>query len=301
MFCAAAAVVVVLIVLTAVNVKAERLSAYISPDFKAAAGTRYKENYSDLGVIRAVRGGDIKSVENETYIAVAGQVFSGNATRAAKICGDIVMWLPQLINGSKITILLTVTSVAAGLFFGIFLALGKISKFKPLSAVCKAYIFFFRGTPLLMQLYFLYYGLPQFNPDWVIRSRFLAGFIAFTLNSAAYCAELVRAAVQSIDKGQFEAAKAIGLTYGQTMKLIILPQSVRRLLPPVSNEFVMALKDVSLVSIIALSDLTHQTRTISSSVGSALVYLPAMGIYLVITAVFTELFRRIENRFALYE
>jgi len=130
---------------------------------------------------------------------------------------------------------------------------------------------------------------------------FMAAFVAFALNTGAYCAEIIRAAIQSIDKGQSEASRVLGLTYGQTMRMVIIPQSIRRLLPPVANEFIMILKDASLVSLIALSDLTHVTRSISSSTASVLVYIPAMIIYLVITAIFSTIFRHLENRFSVYQ
>lgn len=214
---------------------------------------------------------------------------------------QITSWLPQLLDGAKITILLTICSVTMGLVLSIFLALGKMSKHKILSKCCSAYIFFFRGTPLLMQLYFIYFGLPQINMALTINSRFLAAFLAFSLNSAAYCSEIIRAAIQSIDRGQFEASKALGFTKAQTMSLVIFPQSIRRLIPPVANEFIMVLKDASLVSIIALADLTKVTRAISSSSGTALVYIPAMIIYLIMTAFFEFIFHRLETKFSRYE
>jgi polar amino acid transport system permease protein len=213
----------------------------------------------------------------------------------------MIGWVPALLDGARITISLTVVAVSAGLVGSLFLALGKISKNKIINKVCTAYIFFFRGTPLLMQLYFIYYGLPQISPYLTINNRFIAAFIAFGLNSAAYCAEIIRAAIQSIDKGQAEAAKALGMSYGQTMWLVIIPQSIRRLIPPVGNEFIMVLKDASLVSIIALTDITKATRSISSSTASALVYIPAMALYLVITAVFTYIFHRMEKKYSVYE
>ena len=204
-------------------------------------------------------------------------------------------WLPALLSGAKVTIALAIVTVFAGVILSIFLALGKISKNKLISSLCSAYIFFFRGTPLLMQLYFVYYGLPQIHPALTINNKFFAAFIAFSLNSAAYCAEIIRAAIQSIDKGQFEACKSLGMSYWQTMRLIIIPQSVRRLIPPIGNEFIMVLKDASLVSIIALTDLTKVTRAISSSAATALVYIPAMIIYLIITAFFSWIFSRLEK------
>jgi polar amino acid transport system permease protein len=213
----------------------------------------------------------------------------------------MINWIPPLLDGARITILLTLAAVSAGLIMSLFLALGKISKNKVLNNLCSAYIFFFRGTPLLMQLYFIYYGLPQISVFLTINDRFLAAFIAFGLNSAAYCAEIIRAAIQSIDKGQFEAARALGMSYPQTMRLIIIPQSIRRLIPPVGNEFIMVLKDASLVSIIALTDITKATRSISSSTGTALVYIPAMILYLIITAIFTFVFHKLEKKYSVYE
>ena len=214
------------------------------------------------------------------------------------ILQKMISWLPQLLDGARITILMTITSTCAGVILGTFLALGKISRNVVISKLCSAYIFFFRGTPLLMQLYFLYYAVPMFLPALTINSRFLAAFIAYGLNSGAYCAELIRAAIQSIDPGQSEAARALGLTYGQTMRLLIIPQSIRRLVPPVGNEFIMMLKDVSLVSIISLGDLTKVTRSINSSAATPLVYIPSMIIYLIITAFFTFVFNRVEAHMA---
>jgi polar amino acid transport system permease protein len=219
----------------------------------------------------------------------------------------MIVWLPQLLDGSRVTISLTVAAVSAGLVLSLFLALGKLSKKRLLNHICSAYIFFFRGTPLLMQLYFIYYALPMVSPVFIIKTgdqffdRFIPAWIAFGLNSAAYCAEIIRAAIQSIDKGQFEASRALGMSYAQTMRLVIIPQSIRRLIPPVGNEFIMVLKDASLVSMIALVDITKATRNIESSTRSALVYIPAMILYLIITAVFTFIFHKLEKRYSLYE
>jgi polar amino acid transport system permease protein len=212
----------------------------------------------------------------------------------------IIKWVPPLLEGAKITISLTILSVSAGLVLSLFLALGKMSKHTIPNKFCSAYIFFFRGTPLLMQLYFIYFGLPMITPILTLNNRYIAAFIAFSLNSGAYCAEIIRAAIQSIDKGQFEAAKALRMSYAQTMSLVIIPQSIRRLIPPVGNEFIMVLKDVSLVSIIALTDITKQTRSIQSSTASSLVYIPAMILYLIITAVFSFIFHRLEKKYSVY-
>jgi len=219
----------------------------------------------------------------------------------------MVSWLPALLRGARITILLTVCAMSAGLVLSLFVALGKMSKNVILNKFCTAYTFFFRGTPLLMQLFFIYYALPMISPAFLINTgnpeidRFIYAFIAYSLNMAAYCAEIIRAAIQSIDKGQFEASRALGLSYGQTMRLVIIPQSIRRLIPPVGNEFILMLKDVSLVSMIALVDITRATRTIENSTRSPLVYIPAMILYLVITAIFTYIFRKLEKKYSVYE
>jgi polar amino acid transport system permease protein len=218
----------------------------------------------------------------------------------------IISWIPALLNGARITISLTILAVTAGLILSLFIALGKMSKYAALSRFCSAYVFFFRGTPLLMQLYFVYYALPTLSRVFLIQTgsaeadRFIYAFIAFALNSAAYCAEIIRAAILSIDKGQFEASRALGFSYAQTMRLVIVPQSIRRLIPPVGNEFIMVLKDASLVSIIALIDITKATRNIEGSTRSALVYIPAMILYLIITAVFTYVFHKLEKKYSMY-
>ena len=133
---------------------------------------------------------------------------------------QIIGWMPALLQATGVTLALSVTSVLTALVLAVFLALGKISKNTVLRSVCGAYIFFFRGTPLLMQLFFLYYTLPQLVPAFNIQSRFLAAWIAFSLNVAAYLAEIIRAAIQSIDKGQLEASTALGLTHSQAMRLV---------------------------------------------------------------------------------
>jgi polar amino acid transport system permease protein len=239
-------------------------------------------------------------VEQISYFGIAGQIVPAD-TGIMKFFANALTWLPSLMNGAKITILLTVASVITGIFLSVFLALGKMSKFKPIKALCEAYIFFFRGTPLLMQLYFAWYGLPELINGFTINDRFFAAWLAFSLNSGAYCAEIIRAAIQSIDKGQFEAAKALGFGYGKTMSKIIIPQTYRRLIPPLANEFIMVLKDASLTSIIALKDLSKVTSSIMSSTGEVSVFVISMGIYLVITAAFSKVFEVLEKKFGIYE
>ena len=219
----------------------------------------------------------------------------------------IISWIPPLLAGAQVTVGLTITAVTAGVIMSLFLALGKMSRNFVINKFCSAYVFFFRGTPLLMQLYFIYYALPMISPVFIVKTgdqffdRFIPAFVTFSLNTAAYCAEIIRAAIQSIDKGQFEASRALGLSYPQTMSLVVIPQAIRRLIPPIGNEFIMVLKDASLVSMIALTDITKATRSIEGSTRSALVYIPAMILYLIITAVFTLVFNKLEKKYSVYE
>jgi polar amino acid transport system permease protein len=222
-------------------------------------------------------------------------------TAAPSAVDQIIGWIPALLQASWVTLSLTALSVSLALILSIFLALGKISKNPVISGFCGGYIFFFRATPLMMQLFFIYFALPNIHTALIIPDRFTAAVIAFTLNIAAYCAEIIRAAIQSIDKGQMEASKAMGLSYAQAMRLVIIPQAYRRMIPPICNEFILVLKDTSLVFVIGLMDLTSQTRKIQSSNATALVFIPAMAIYLVMTYVFTTVFNRLEKKLSEYE
>jgi len=215
---------------------------------------------------------------------------------------NMTLFLPRLLKGTAITIQLTVVAVIFGLLLGLLLALGRLSRNIVINKACWVYIWFFRGTPLLMQLFFIYYAFPLlFDPPLKGLNSTLASYIAFSLNSAAYLAEIIRAAIQSIDKGQLEAAKALGMTYGQAMRRIIIPQSYRRLIPPVGNEFIMMIKDTSLVSAVAMQDLMRVTHEIESQQASPLIYIPSAVIYLVLTTLFTFIFEKLEKKFSVYE
>ena len=240
------------------------------------------------------------SMESVEYIGIFGKIIKVNDGMGEFIF-DCMKWLPSLLKGAEITVWLTIVAVFIGMILGTFLALGKMSKIAGLSHFCRAYIFFFRGTPLLMQLMFIYYSLPMINPNLAIQDRFTASCIAFGLNSGAYCAELIRAAIESIDNGQREAAKALGFTYGQTMRKIIIPQTYKRLIPPMANEFIMILKDASLTSIIALQDLSKVTTSIQSSNSKYTVFIPSMIIYLIITGVCSKFFGYFEKKYSVYE
>nr|WP_278292858.1 amino acid ABC transporter permease [Caldicoprobacter faecalis] len=181
---------------------------------------------------------------------------------------------------------------------GVLLALARISKYKLLRDVVGAYIWLLRGTPLLLQVFFVYYGLPNFG---ITLENFPAACIAFVLNYAAYFAEIFRAGIQSIDKGQYEGAKVLGFTYWQTMWRIILPQTVRRVLPPVSNEAITLVKDTALVYAIGLGELLRATKIAVSRDAVTSPFVVAAVFYLVMTYVLTKVFDKLEQRYSIYE
>ncbi len=323
----AAVIIVACIILAILKPTRDTLLSMTSPEMQKmidadANSTRKRVTitYNSMLIINYVSlSTSGANVMSERYVGFLGSVYPADEG-AMKIVGQMVNYSyrmlgcgENLMHGAKLTILLTTLTVIFGVLLGTLLALGKISKKKILSRISGAYIFFFRGTPLLIQLFVVYFTVPGiFGFAWrdlfsasdaeaVYKGAFTAALIAFALNSGAYCAEIVRSAIQSIDKGQFEASKALGMTYAQTMTRIIIPQSIRRMIPNVCNEFIMILKDASLVFAISLMDITTISKNIMTSEGSYLVFIPALVIYLVITAFFSFIFDKIEKKFSVYE
>ncbi len=167
------------------------------------------------------------------------------------------------VNGAKITVFLAAFTVIFGVALGIVLALMRLSSKKILNVIASAYIEFLRGTPLLVQLYIVYYGLPVIGIDL---PDFLAGVIALSMNSGAYVAEIIRAGIQAVDKGQTEASRSLGFTYGMTMRYIIIPQAFRNILPALGNEFIVVIKESAIVSIIGIHDLMYNADTIRGNI-----------------------------------
>ena len=305
-----------------VDMASEEVRAEIAAD-ETRTQKRVITTYQSLYCVNYVSFQSTTGAFNEKYIGFLGKIIPANEG-AASTAGSFISYTYRMLGcrqsflfGIKLTIVLTAAAVTTGLILAVFLALGKISKLKILSKICSGYIFFFRGTPLLIQLFVVYLAIPNMIPgfSWrlaalkimpsvgneaVYYGAFIAAYIAFSLNSGAYCAEIVRAAIQSIDKGQHEASKALGLTYGQTMSKIIIPQSLGRLIPPVANEFIMVLKDASLVFAISLQDITTITQTIATNEASFTVFIPALALFLCITAVFSMIFNKLERYFSKY-
>ncbi len=321
------AALALIVVLSVINVSEQDMLDNASPAIKQLIEEEKDSSrksltitYNNLGIINYVSFTTSgASAIKESFVGFAGSIY-GADEGAWKFAGQMVNYTyrmlgtgENLLHGVKLTLLLTTLSMLIGAVMSVFLALGKISENKLISKLSSAYIFFFRGTPLLIQMFVIYFSVPGIfgfswrslfsagDPEAVYKGAFIAALIAFSLNAAAYCAEIVRAAIQSIDKGQNEAAKALGMSYGQMMRTIIIPQSIRRMIPPLCNEFVMMIKDVSLVFAISLMDITTISKTIMTSEGNYLVFIPALLIYLVITAIFTLLFGKIEKRLSIYE
>ena len=208
-----------------------------------------------------------------------------------KLFGDSI---PFLAKGAVLTLELTALSLVFGVAGGLALALLRISPIAALRPFAVTYIEIIRGTPLLMQIYVIYFVLPALH---VNLPSFGAGVLALSLNAAAYCAEVLRAGIESIDSGQMEAARSLGMNYGLAMRWVILPQTVRRVLPPLTNEAVAFLKDSSLVSVVALAELMRVGKEIATDSGSpTTVYLSVAIFYLVMTLPLTWLVRRLEAK-----
>ncbi|HHX33880.1 MAG TPA: ABC transporter permease [Gammaproteobacteria bacterium] len=215
----------------------------------------------------------------------------------------IIKWLPKLLEGAYLTLELVAIAVLVGLLIAIPLGMARASRHWYVRALPFSYIFFFRGTPLLLQLFLVYYGLAQFDavkqgPFWpYLRDPYWCALIAMTMHTAAYIAEIIRGAIQAVPPGEVEAARSLGMSRGQTMWHIILPRAARIGLPAYSNEVILMLKASSLASTITLLELTGMARTII-----ARTYLPveiffAAGLfYLVMTFILVQVFRWLERK-----
>ena len=215
----------------------------------------------------------------------------------------IVKWLPKLLEGAYLTLELVAIAVVVGLLIAIPLGMARASRHWYVRALPFGYIFFFRGTPLLLQLFLVYYGLAQFDvvkqgPLWpYLRDPYWCALIAMTMHTAAYIAEIIRGAIQAVPPGEVEAARSLGMSRAQTMWHIILPRAARIGLPAYSNEVILMLKASSLASTITLLELTGMARTII-----ARTYLPveiffAAGLfYLAMTFILVQVFRWLERK-----
>jgi len=209
---------------------------------------------------------------------------------------DIITdYAPMFLKGAWLTLELTSVAVSVGTVLGLIISLCSLSPNKSLNWFGRVYVDLFRGTPLLVQIIIFHYAVLPSIGDF---PTIVSGFVALSLNSAAYIAEIFRAGIQSIDRGQMEASRSLGMTYAQSMKYIIVPQAFKRVIPPLGNEFIAMLKDSSLVSVISLQELAF-TGTIvmgdTARVWEAL--LPVAALYLIMTLILSQFVAYLERRF----
>ena len=221
--------------------------------------------------------------------------------RAKTFMEYVISLLGPMWSGAQVTLKLLVITMALSIPLGLVLALVRISRLRSLSAAVGAYIWLMRGTPLMLQLLFIYFALPFVPVIGVRLPDFPSAVVAFALNYAAYFAEIFRAGIQSIDRGQYEGAKVLGLTYGQTMRRIILPQMWTRILPPVSNETITLVKDTSLIYVLALNDLLRVARGMVQRDFTFTPFIVAGCFYLGMTLILTWVFQYLERRHARFD
>lgn len=205
---------------------------------------------------------------------------------------------PLLWAALAFTIPLTLLSFAFGLTLGLVVALIRLFGPRPLSAIVRFYVWIIRGTPLLVQLFLIFYGLPSVG---ILLDAFPAALIGFTLNIGAYSSEIIRAAISSVAKGQWEASFSIGMSWGQTMRRTILPQAARVAVPPLSNTFISLVKDTSLAAAITVPELFQAAqRVVAVTYEPLILYVQAALIYLAISSILSHLQSRLEKRLSQY-
>ena len=204
---------------------------------------------------------------------------------------------PQVLEGLKVTMEIFLLTLILSIPLGVLVALGRLSKIKIINKLTGFYVLIMRGTPLLLQIVFIFFGLPNLN---IVIDRFPAAIIAFTLNYAAYFGEIFRAGISSVDIGQNEASQVLGLSKKDTFFRIILPQAIKTILPPIANEIVTLVKDTALVYVIGIDELLRVGK-IACNRDSSLLPLLIIGIvYLILIGIFTKIFDKIEKKYQYY-
>lgn len=202
--------------------------------------------------------------------------------------------LPLLLKAAGVTLQVSALSVIFGLMLGVVIGALRVVPNRFVNGVAAAYIYVIRGTPLLIQLFLIYFGLPSFG---INLSGLVSGIIGLSINSSGYVGEIVRGGIEAIPKGQWEAGKVLGLSYFKTMRFIILPQAVRNMLPAIGNEFVTLIKESSLLSTLAIAELTMVGQQVRSATYASFETFIAVGIiYLIMTSVTSYILHRVEKR-----
>ena len=205
--------------------------------------------------------------------------------------------LPLLLAGAGVTIEITAIAVGLGFIFGLITSVCRLSGVKTLQVIAVCYVNIIRGTPMLVQIFLIYFALPMVIGERI--NPFVAAVAACSINSGAYVSEIFRAGIQSVDKGQMEAGRSLGLSWMQTMRYVIMPQAFKHVIPPLGNEFISMTKETSLVSVIGFEELTRRGQLIiAKTYGSFEIWLTVAAIYLVMTLTIARLVSYLERRFA---
>ncbi|MEW1962264.1 amino acid ABC transporter substrate-binding protein/permease [Microbacterium sp. NPDC077644] len=237
--------------------------------------------------------------ESGEYDEIVDRYLSGGeeSTQPTDIISVAVKYWPALMEGLWLTILSTIIAIVAAFILGIVFGFGRLSKFLPFRWLATAYVYVFRGTPILVQAFFVFFAIPQLFPG-ITFNPFVAGAITLSLNTGAYMTEIIRGGIQAVDPGQNEASRSLGLGHWKTMQKVVLPQAFRIMIPSFVNQGIITLKDTSLISVIGLAELTFQSRQIiASTYLSAQVLTIVAIIYFVVITLLTLLANRLERKF----
>ena len=215
-----------------------------------------------------------------------------------ELINDIIAFFPQVIEGLKVTIEIFAITLILSIPLGALIALGRISKIKLIKSLTGIYVLVLRGTPLLLQILFIFFGLPLIK---INIPRFPAAILAMVLNYGAYFGEIFRAGILSIDKGQFEGAEVLGLTKKDTFFRIIMPQALKRIFPPVANEVVTLVKDTALIYVVGLDELLKIAKIAANRISSIMPFVVVAIVYLIFNGLITKILELIEKKFNYYE
>ncbi|MBB5181414.1 polar amino acid transport system permease protein [Planomicrobium koreense] len=206
--------------------------------------------------------------------------------------------MPYLMEGLQVTLYIFIIAIILGFIIGLIVALLRLAPFKILNWIAKFFVDAIRGTPFIVQLFFIYFGLNSLG--FFSMDNTTAGIVTVAINAGAYFSEIIRAGIQSIDRGQTEAARSLGLNATQNMRYIILPQAFRRMLPTITNQAIISLKDTSLLSVIGIADLTQEGRIQASQTFEAFtIYLTLGVIYFIVIYLLSMLASFVERKFVL--
>lgn len=245
----------------------------------------------DAGLANLKASGEYDEIV-DTYLSS-----DDKTTQPTDIISVAVKYWPALMTGLWLTILSTLIAIVAAFILGIIFGFGRLSKFLPFRWVATAYVYVFRGTPILVQAFFVFFAVPQLFPGLQF-NPFVAGAITLSLNTGAYMTEIIRGGIQAVDPGQNEASRSLGLGHWKTMQKVVLPQAFRIMIPSFVNQGIITLKDTSLISVIGLAELTFQSRQIiASTYLSAQVLTIVAIIYFVVITLLTLLANRLERKF----